>query len=182
MVKHFTAIVGLILLGQMPSSAAPSSPAGTEFFEKKIRPILAERCYECHSHQSKKLKANFHLDSREGMLQGGDLGVALVLGEPEKSRIIEAVRYTNPDLQMPPKQQLPPIAIADLIEWIKMGAPWPDEGAPKAAPSDEENLEARKRQREHWAWQPVRVQQPPVVKDMSRSRNEIDQFVLARLE
>jgi cytochrome c553 len=182
MVKHFTAIAGFILLGQMPSSAAPSAAAGTEFFEKKIRPILAERCYECHSHQAKKLKANFYLDSREGMLQGGDLGVALVLGEPEKSRIIEAIRYTNPDLQMPPKEQLPQTAIADLIEWIKMGAPWPDEGAPKVAPSDEENREVKKRQREHWAWQPVRVQPPPAVKDKSRVQNEIDRFVLAKLE
>src|SRR3989442_7030402 len=89
----------------------PADPEGVEFFEKKIRPVLAERCYECHSHSAKKLKANLYLDSREGMLQGGDTGVALVLGEPEKSRIIEAIRFTNPDLQMPPKQKLADAAV-----------------------------------------------------------------------
>src|SRR5262245_42726823 len=89
-------------------------PSGGEFFEKKIRPVLAERCYECHSHDAKKLKAGLYLDSREGMLQGGDLGVALVLGEPEKSRIIEAIRYANPDLQMPPKQKLAETVVADF--------------------------------------------------------------------
>ena len=132
MFNYATAVAGFLILAQSLSFPAPSVSPGVEFFEKKIRPILAERCYECHSHQAKKLKSNLYLDSREGMLQGGDLGVALVLGEPEKSRLIEAVRYSNPDLQMPPKQQLPDTAIADLVEWVKMGAPWPEEGTQKA--------------------------------------------------
>jgi cytochrome c553 len=176
-------IIGWALLGRALSAAQASDLAGVEFFEKKIRPILADRCYECHSHQAKKLKANLFLDSRQGMLQGGDTGVALVLGEPEKSRLIEAIRYNNPDLQMPPKQKLSDDAIADLVEWVKMGAPWPAEQVPKLLVSNApDSVEPKKRQREHWAWQPVRAQRPPSVKTKNWAHNEIDLFILAKLE
>jgi len=180
--KALAGVIGALALSPTPSFAGSSDSDGVEFFEKKIRPVLAERCYECHSHQAKKLKANLYLDSRQGMLQGGDSGVALVLGEPEKSRIVEAIRYANPDLQMPPKQQLPETAIADLIEWIKRGAPWPEKDAPKTADSSEETLPLDKSRREHWAWQPVRVRPPPIVKDRPAPQNDIDRFVLAKLE
>src|SRR5215213_800522 len=92
----FFAVVALV---------APVAPAvddaGAQFFESKVRPILVERCYSCHSAQAKKLKAGLRLDSREGMLKGGESGPAVVPGHPEQSRLVEAVRYTNPDLQMP---------------------------------------------------------------------------------
>ncbi|MBI4662172.1 MAG: PSD1 domain-containing protein, partial [Verrucomicrobia bacterium] len=155
---------------------------GIEFFEKKIRPVLAEYCYECHSHTAKKLKADLYLDHREGLLQGGESGVAVVLGEPDKSRLIEAIRYTNSDLQMPPKKKLPEAVIADLVEWIKMGAPWPEEPKLQIADSNRENPEAEKRKRDHWAWQPIRDYTPPAVKNMDWPRSPIDHFILAKLE
>src|ERR1044072_860335 len=84
------------------SSAAPTGD-GNEFFEQKIRPILAEHCYKCHSHDAEKLKGGLMLDSRAGVLEGGDNGAVIVAGDPDRSRLITAVRYTDPELQMPPK-------------------------------------------------------------------------------
>src|SRR5262245_22989423 len=99
--------------------------AAIEFFEKKVRPILAEHCFGCHSAQAKKLRGGLRLDSRAGLLTGGDTGPVLLPGQPEKSRLIEAVRYINVDLRMPPRGKLPDAAVADLVAWVKMGAPWP---------------------------------------------------------
>ncbi len=135
-------------------SSDPSDP-GVEFFEKKIRPALAEHCHKCHSHKSEKLKAGLYLDSREGFLKGGDTGVAVAL--PEKSRLIEALRYRNPDLEMPPKEKLPDEVIADFVEWVQMGIPWPKEEAVATNISEEKAKEIELRKREHWAWQPVAV-------------------------
>src|SRR5437899_9417434 len=96
-----------------------------EFFEKKIRPLLAENCYKCHSAQSEKLKGGLLLDSRDGVLKGGETGPAIIPGEPEKSLLIKAVRYTDKELQMPPKdKKLSDRQIADLRIWIQMGVPW----------------------------------------------------------
>src|SRR5262249_58322982 len=134
-----------------------------EFFEKKVRPVLAANCFQCHSTQVKKVKGGLLLDSRPGVLRGGDNGPAVVPGQPDKSRLIEAVRYENVEIQMPPKGKLPNSAIADLVAWVKMGAPWPKEDESKAALYDEFNME--KRRREHWAWQPVRPRTPPVGRD-----------------
>src|SRR6266852_5246085 len=95
-----------------------------EFYEKQVQPILAENCYKCHSHQADKIKGSFVLDSREGLLKGGETGPAVVPGAPEKSLLIKAVRHTDEDLQMPPKKTLPDDQIATLAEWIKIGAPY----------------------------------------------------------
>src|SRR3954469_12530947 len=101
------------------------SNEGIEFFENRIRPILAERCYECHSAQSRKTKGGLLLDTRDGVLKGGDSGPAVVLGAPEKSTLIRAVKYGDKDLQMPPKHRLDPEQVADLEKWVRMGAPDP---------------------------------------------------------
>src|SRR5688572_510533 len=112
-------------------SAQAGSDTGVDFFERKIRPVLVERCYECHSAQAEKLKGGLLLDTKEGVLKGGDTGPAIVPGNPEKSLLIKAVRYTSDDLQMPPKnKKLPDEQIADLEEWVKMGAPDPRTGQP----------------------------------------------------
>jgi hypothetical protein len=126
-----------------------------EFFEKRIRPLLAENCYSCHSATAKKLKGGLKLDSRAAALKGGDNGPALVPGAPEKSRLIEAVHYKNVDLMMPPKAKLPDTAIADLAKWIKDGAVWPSGAAAKV---DDKSyaFDLAKRKREHWAWQPIK--------------------------
>ena len=115
MTKHFAFLLAWLV--SIPAAMAVSSDpsdAGVEFFEKKIRPILAEYCHKCHSHKAEKLKAGLYLDSRDGFLKGGDTGVAVALGEPDKSRLIEAIRYKNPDLEMPPKEKLPDEVIALL--------------------------------------------------------------------
>ena len=101
------------------------SRADVEFFEKKIRPVLASNCYGCHSAQSRKPQGGLLLDSREGLLQGGGRGPAIVPGDPEKSLLIKAIRYTDEKLQMPPAGQLSPEQIADFEAWVKIGAPDP---------------------------------------------------------
>src|SRR5688500_5010377 len=115
------------------TSAAESTDAdGIEFFEKKIRPVLVEHCYKCHSSQAKTLEGNFSLESREAILRGGEQGPAIVPGDPEKSALIRALRYEDEALQMPPDKKLPEQVIADFEAWIKRGAPDPRTGtAPK---------------------------------------------------
>ena len=96
----------VFLLCTLTAQAAPDS-AGLEFFEKKIRPVLVERCYKCHSAESEKLRGNLHLDTPEGIKKGGESGKpAIIPGDPDRSILIEAIRYKNEDLQMPPKQRL----------------------------------------------------------------------------
>src|SRR3954471_669374 len=98
---------------------AHAAGGGEEFFEKKIRPVLVENCFKCHSASSEKLKGALKLDSREAALRGGDSGKpAIAPGEPEKSLLIEAVKYGNADLQMPPKKRLTAQQIGDLVEWV----------------------------------------------------------------
>src|SRR4051794_4991222 len=96
-----------LLLSPGLALAVDLTPENIEFFEKKVRPVLAERCYKCHSSKSEKLKGGLFLDSREGVLKGGENGPILIPGAPAKSKLIEAIQYQNPDLQMPPKGKLP---------------------------------------------------------------------------
>jgi cytochrome c553 len=179
--KGFILALGLASTAVLSAAPAPASE-DAEFFERKIRPVLANSCYECHSHQAKKNKAGLYLDNREDLLKGGETGVAVVLGEPDKSRLIEAVRWSDPDFQMPPKQKLPESAIKDLSQWVKKGAPWPKEAAPKIAVSDKELAAVEKRKREHWAWQPVKNLEPPQTKSKGWAVNGIDRFILSTLE
>src|SRR5262245_50050413 len=116
---HLTGLMaGAILATPAPALAAPGEKESMDFFEMKIRPVLVEHCYKCHSVESKKRKGELWLDSRAGLLEGGKSGPVLVPGDPEKSRLIEAIRYRNPDLQMPSNHQLPPAVMADFDAWI----------------------------------------------------------------
>ncbi len=168
-----------VMAGRLPLCAAS---VGEEFFEKRVRPVLVERCYKCHSATSEKLKGGLHLDSRAGLLKGGDTRAALVPGEPEKSLFIEAIRYGNPDLQMPPKGKLPDTQIADLVEWVKMGAPWPAEAGVTSASGSKKEFNLARRKQEHWCWQPIRAIQPPKVKANSWPAQPTDRFLLSKLE
>lgn len=159
--------------------AQEPTPAQREFFEKKVRPVLVEHCFKCHSHDAKKLRGGLFLDSRAAILQGGDNGPALVPGQPEKSRLVEALHYKNPDLQMPPESKLPAAVIADLEKWVKDGAPWPGDSGKVAAKGA---FDLAKRKQDHWAWQPVKAAPPPAVKDKAWPRDPIDAFLLAKLE
>jgi mono/diheme cytochrome c family protein len=165
-------------------SAAEPSPEGIELFEKRIRPILVEHCYECHSGAGKKKEGGLLLDSRAGVLQGGDSGPAIVPGDAEKSLLIMAVRHTDKDLKMPPERKLTAAQLEDLAAWVKAGAPDPrtsvsagNEIGPrsKAGMSLEEG-------RRFWSFRPVVDPPVPVVKDAAWPRNAIDHFILSRLE
>jgi hypothetical protein len=161
-----------------PARAADPSPEAVEFFEKRIRPLLVENCFECHG-AVKKPKAHLRLDSRSAMLKGGDSGPALVPGKPDASLIIKAVRF-NDDLRMPKRGKMPDQRIADLTAWVKMGAPWPGDGGNTDTnrPGDF-NLQER---RKHWAFQPIKTVSPPAVKNKAWPRSPLDAFILAKLE
>ncbi len=146
---------------------------GFDFFEKRIRPVLAEHCYTCHSAQAKRLKADLRLDTREGLLKGGASGPAIVPGQPEKSRLVRAIRHVDPDLAMP-KEKLPDEVIGDFEAWVRRGAPDPRvPDAPKEAAPDP---------RSHWSFQAPREAPVPAVKGKDWVRTPVDAFVLAKLE
>src|SRR5712691_7796480 len=106
------------LLLVIRSAAAEPATEQIEFFEKKIRPLFVEHCYTCHSEKAEKLKGGLRLDTPEALLKGGDSGPAVIAGDPDASLLIKAVRYTDPDLQMPPKnKKLPAEEIANLEAW-----------------------------------------------------------------
>ncbi|EDY17001.1 protein of unknown function DUF1549 [Chthoniobacter flavus Ellin428] len=173
--------VAAVLSGVASAGAAvPSDLAQLDFFEKKIRPVLSEQCYECHSATSKKVKGGLLLDTAEGILKGGDSGPSIVAGKPEKSLLLTSMKHSDPDpdLAMPPKKdQLPAEVIADFEQWIKMGAPDPRDGKAtrKAAWND-------KTAKEHWAFQPIKNPTVPTPVDEKHFiKNPIDAFVLAKL-
>jgi hypothetical protein len=153
-----------------------------EFFEKYVRPILAENCYECHSGLADQPDSGLRLDSRDGVLRGGENGPVMVPGDVESSRLLLAVSYDDVDLQMPPDGKLPDDAIANLREWVRRGGPWPNEepAESKATPKSEFDLQDRKKS--HWAWQPVQDVTPPEVNDKSWPLDDMDRFILAKLD
>ena len=169
----------VVLIAQSATQARADS-ASVDFFERKIRPVLVEHCYSCHSQQAKKSRGGLRVDSRAALLAGGDRGPALVPGQPDKSRLIEAILYNNVDLQMPPRGKLSEAVIADLTAWVKQGAPWPEEKA--AGTMTREGFDLQQRKQSHWAWRPIRPTAPPRVRAEDWPRTPVDRFVLARLE
>lgn len=157
-----------------------------EFFEKKVRPVLVQYCYECHAADSKKRGGGLLLDSREGMRKGGDSGAVVVPEKPEESLLITAIRYGDESLKMPPKGKLPETAIAALEEWVKRGAPDPREkGArPEAARTGKGGSwdEILRIRRQWWSLQPVRKPAVPQPAKADWSDDAIDRFILAKLE
>src|SRR5436309_136518 len=118
-------LVCVTAAGLFAAATAAAAEPPKDHFELKVRPVLVEHCYPCHSAQAKSPKGGLRLDGRELLVRGGDSGPAAVPGEPAMSRLIEAVRYQNPELQMPPKGKLPAAVIADLEAWVAAGCPWP---------------------------------------------------------
>jgi mono/diheme cytochrome c family protein len=159
-------------------AAQPISPADLQFFEARIRPILTDRCYKCHSRLADKIKGGFMLDTREGMLHGGDTGPAVVPGKPEDSLIVDAISYKDPDLQMPPKgDKLSEQQVADITEWIRRGAPDPRSLVAKGSSPAYGGVG-----RDHWSFLPVKKQAVPAVADPAWCKTPIDNFILANLE
>jgi mono/diheme cytochrome c family protein len=178
----FATLCGIAALALTPavqaeSPSAAASPQAAEFFEKQVRPILADHCFSCHG--DKKQKGGLRLDSRTALLKGGDDGPVVTPGNPEKSILIRAIRHDG-DLKMPPKGKLTDAAIDALTQWVKMGAPWPEASAAAASAAAADPIaEAR---RTHWAFQPIRQPPLPAVENTAWVQNLIDRFVLARLE
>jgi hypothetical protein len=179
---------GLFLLGALgfaqTHSVAPvaANADGIAFFEKNIRPLLADHCYGCHSSKLSAPMSGLLLDSQAGMLRGGKTGIpVIVVGKPEESLLIAAVRRVNKDLQMPPGKALEAFEIDNLVEWIKMGAPDPrTEAAPVASlptPTYDWN-----KARRHWAFRPVRDPKPPQVAAPEWKRSPVDHFIKAKLD
>ena len=165
---------------------AGKESAGYEFFEIRVRPLLSEKCFKCHSQEASKagkLKAGLLLDSRSGLLRGGDSGAALIPGSPSESLFIEAIHYRSEDLEMPPAGKLSAEQIEYLTKWVAMGAPWPGaEAESDSETSLEESVDQEKLRLEHWAYKP-RVAPPiPEVAERSWPKTPIDAFVLAKLE
>ncbi len=161
-----------------PANAEDSTSAGIEFFEKSVRPLLVKHCYECHS--GKEVDGGLRLDSRAAVLKGGDTGAAVVEKSPNKSLLIEAVRYKNRDLQMPPDGALSPTEIAIFEKWVRLGLP--DPRVAKSSDSKGPTGLTLEDGRDFWSFRPVQVPQVPDVKDSKWVRTPIDAFILAVLE
>src|SRR5436190_6838 len=166
-----------LTIGILSSFSTRAVSEDFTFFEKKIRRVLAESCFECHSSTSKKVKGGLLLDTREAFLKGGDTGPAVLPGKPDESLLIKAIRYADKDLQMPPKdKKLPDSVISDFVQWVAMGAPYPDSVATNSKQT--QYAEFRKK----WPYaepEPVKI---PVVKDNSWPVSDLDRFILAKLE
>ena len=152
--------------------ATPPVDEPAAFFETKVRPVLAAKCYACHTNS--KL-GGLRLDSREAILQGGKSGPALVAGKPEESLLIQAVSGRHERLKMPPTGPLPETEVANLVAWVKAGAVWP------ATPTAAAPVAAAKPSN-FWSFQPIRKPAVPEVANGKWPRGVIDRFVLARLE
>ncbi|HZW33494.1 MAG TPA: DUF1553 domain-containing protein [Isosphaeraceae bacterium] len=194
---------GLVLSATMAMTAMPAiagdpgpnggklDPAAEEFFEAKVRPVLAAHCLECHG--TAKPKGGLRLDARDSMLKGGEGGPVVVPGKPEESALIEAIRYDG-GVQMPPKGKLKNEEIAALTEWVKRGAPWPSPrpdlasrtpaaaASPAATGATTSTAAVTEQARSFWSLQPIGHPEPPAVRDEAWPDSPIDRFILAKLE
>ena len=162
-----------------PFRQAPPSADQLAFFESRIRPVLVDSCYECHSHHAGRLRGGLAVDSRAGLAAGGDTGPAVVPGNLEESLLWEAVSYAG--YEMPPDGPLPDAQIEDLRAWILMGAP--DPRVPEVEPVrhrvSAEDIEAA---RDFWSFRAPERGPAPEVDDERWVRSEVDRYVLAQLE
>jgi len=165
----------------MAGAASELNPDHKEFFEKKILPIFSSACYKCHSIEQGKSKGGLTLDTKEGLLKGGDGGAVIIAGKPEESPLIMAVSYKDKDLQMPPKgEKLSEKQIADLVAWVKMGAP---DSRKNAAPEVASKLSGlTDKARGHWSFKPVKKPAIPTVKNRAWCITPVDAFVMEKLE
>ena len=163
-----------------PSSVRAAAIGGDVFFEKEIRPLLIEHCHDCHSADASKLKGGLYLDHKEGWVQGGDSGPAIVPGDPEASLVIKAVRYQDNDLAMPPKYRLQEADIAKLEEWIRLGAPDP-RSKPVHVTRKQTGLTLEEG-RAFWSYRPLARPDPPPLKEGDWAWNFVDQHIASVLK
>jgi len=187
----FLSLAAVMLPLGRPASAATTAPAAIEnpsaeqvaFFETKIRPVLTQNCYACHSSQGEKIRGGLVLESRAGVLRGGDDGAVVVPGDAEASLLIKAVRYTDPKLKMPPKAEhrLSAAQVADLEKWVAMGVPDP-RVAPAGGKTAHSSAVFTAAEKSLWSLQPVKPVAPPEVADANLVRTPVDAFVVDQLQ
>jgi|GEM_PF-5213447 len=187
--RRWVALVPALVVVASTLVAAPKkaiTPEQLEFFEKKIRPVLVDKCYDCHSEESGKMKGDLVLDSRDGIRVGGERGPGIVPGKPDESFVINAIRQ-NGRLAMPPEKKggkLSDEVIADFEKWVAMGAPDPRDASKVAStePAKPEKPVEWEKERGFWAFQKPSAKAAPEVKNARWPRSEIDRFVLAKQE
>src|SRR5262245_3687803 len=163
----------ILLLAILPGTASGQTAVDREtFFEVKVRPILAGRCFKCHG--GDKVSSGLRIDSRDALLKGGDRGPAVIPGKAEQSLLLRALRHADDALKMPPNAKLPDQIVLDFASWINQGAAWP------AKASRPDLFVAEK----HWAFRSLWASLPPPVADAPGSpgsaSNPIDRFITAR--
>lgn len=169
-------IICVVSLVSISANGEELDPAGVEFFESKIRPVLVEHCYKCHSQDAKSVKGGLLLDTRDGIRAGGDSGEAIIPKQVDDSLLINSLNYE--DYEMPPSGQLPESIIRDFERWVNMGAPDPRDQ--ESTPVGREiNIE---KGRDFWAFKAPELPDVPEVDQTEWPRSDIDRFVLARIE
>jgi hypothetical protein len=177
MVRTVLAAIAVIGLAQGRSSASDHD-TGVDFFESRIRPVLIEKCYGCHSAAAAKLKGGLLLDSRDGARRGGDTGPAVVPGQPEESLLLRAISHVEDFSPMPPKEKLPDAVIADFRRWVKMGAP-----DPRGTAASISVPQTRRKENTWWSLEPIASPSVPRLSpgDSAWARTPIDAFVIDKL-
>lgn len=161
----------------VPASLVSDEQA--EYFRSKVLPLLESRCHECHGDQD-DIEGELRLTSRKAMLKGGETGPAIVPSDPDRSLLIQAIRYES--LQMPPRSKMPDEEIRILEKWISDGAPWPSENESHAIPKEKEKFPLEERIASHWAWKQIERPAVPAVKQTEWPAGDIDRFLLAKME
>ncbi len=181
--RTWTTFVLAILVPATTAATAADKPitrTQLEFFEKRVRPLLASRCFKCHSGQSKVIQGGLRLDSHQALRTGGDSGKSVVPGDPDKSLLIRSIRYQA--YEMPPTGKLKPAEIAVLVEWVRQGAVWPPEKTPTVAHTPEGVYDFQAIRATHWAYRPLGKPKLPAIKQPLWPQHDLDHFVLSRLE
>jgi hypothetical protein len=178
MKRSFLSLVATCFLATslLADDTAKITPAQQDFFESKIRPILIEHCYECHSAASRTLQGGLRVDHPDGLIRGGDTGTAIIPGKAAESLLLKALRYD--EIEMPPKGKLSESVIQDFEAWIAMGAPDPRPPV-ETTTTREIDLEAG---RQHWSFRPIVDPVLPQVVDAAWPLDPIDFFILNKLE
>jgi hypothetical protein len=180
--RRFSGLAGaaLLLLLSLPArSQDDAAREGLDFFEKRIRPVLVDKCYSCHSAGAEKIKGNLVVDTREGLLKGGDTGPSILPGNPDKSLLIKAMKWAEEDFKMPPKKRLPREVVADFETWIRKGAPDPRVSNAPISKKPAINVEEA---RHAWPFTPLAEPAAPPLIDAAWAWTPIDRYLLSKLQ
>src|SRR6185369_1193878 len=172
-----TAFLPVLSGTSLAGETAKPTPEQVQFFETKVRPILVANCQKCHS--GKEPKGDLSLDTRGGLLAGGESGDVVVPGQPAKSLLVEAINRTS--IEMPPDKKLADADIATLTEWVKLGAPWPEEPGGNGPALRKSRGKITDEDRSYWAFQPVKKTAAPETEKDGWSRGSIDRYLLAKM-